>query len=188
MIKYESKEVYGSDRIMKINLQIKEKYQMERKPIKRNEHIVKLSRDHHASLLFCWKLRQGIKYHISAERLIKYVQYFWQHHLSIHFKEEEEFLFVPPHDEVVQKAIDDHQNIKIFVEQISLHGAESGNNVLMELADMVNDHVRYEERILFPHLEEKLSDQQLQKIGSEINKEPLTDNYEDNFWTKPASL
>jgi hemerythrin-like domain-containing protein len=161
---------------------------MERRPIKRNEHIVKLSRDHHASLLFCWKLRQGVKYHISADRLIKYVQYFWQHHFSIHFKEEEEFLFAPLHDKVVQKAIDDHQEIKIFIEQISLHGAESEDNVLLELAEMVNAHVRYEERILFPHLEVNLSDEQLEKIGREINSEPLLDNYGDNFWTKPASL
>jgi hemerythrin-like domain-containing protein len=161
---------------------------METKPLKRSEHIVKLSRDHHASLLFCWKLRQGIKYHISRERLIKYVQYFWQHHFSIHFREEEEFLFAPLKDEIVQKAMEDHQKIKAFIGQISFHRTEGSENVFLELAEMVNDHVRYEERVLFPHLEEKLSDEQLEKIGREINTEPLMDDYEDNFWTKPSSL
>ncbi len=161
---------------------------MERKPIKRNAHIVKLSRDHHASLLFCWKIRQGIKYHVALERLIKYIQYFWQHHFSIHFKEEEQFLFAPIKDEVVRKAIDEHQKIETFIENISLPGTENQKERMLEIAEMVNDHVRYEERILFPHLEKKLSDQQLEKIGREINTEPLLDNYEDNFWTKPASL
>jgi len=71
---------------------------MEKMPIKRNENIVKLSRDHHASLLFCWKLRQGIKYHSSIERMVKYVQYFWNQHFTPHFKEEEEFLFAPVKD------------------------------------------------------------------------------------------
>ncbi len=161
---------------------------MDIKPIKRTDHIVKLSRDHHASLLFCWKLRQGIKYHISAERLIKYVQYFWQHHFSIHFKEEEKFLFAPLKDDIVQKAIADHQKINTLIEQISFHETENEDDVLLELADLVNHHVRYEERILFPHLEKNLSEEQLEKISREINTEPLIDNYDDNFWTKPASL
>jgi hemerythrin-like domain-containing protein len=161
---------------------------MEKKPIKRNEHIVKLSRDHHASLLFCWKIRQGIKYHVEPDRIIQYVRYFWEHHFSIHFKEEEEFLFAPLKDEVVQKAIDDHEKIKIFIDQITVEGMESEDDILLELAEMVDQHVRYEERILFPHLEEKLSDEQLEAIGKQIDTAPLTDNYPDNFWTKSSSL
>lgn len=161
---------------------------MEKKPIKRNQHIVKLSKDHHATLLFCWKLRQGIKYHIAVERLIKYAQYFWEHHFSIHFKEEEEFLFKPLTDEVVQKAINDHQKIRTFIENITVEGMESEKDILLELAEIVDQHVRYEERILFPHLEEKLSGEQLATIGKQIGTEPLMDNYEDNFWTKSSSL
>ena len=160
---------------------------MEKKPIKRNEHIVKLSKDHHASLLFCWKLRQGIKYHVDIERLVKYVQYFWAHHFSAHFKEEEEFLFKPVQDEVVQKAIDDHQKIRIFIDQIGFSGTEK-ENALLELVELVDQHVRYEERILFPHLEKKLSDEQLEIIEKQINTEPWMDNYEDHFWTKSSSL
>jgi len=30
---------------------------MKTKPIKRNENIMKLSKEHHFSLLFCWKIR-----------------------------------------------------------------------------------------------------------------------------------
>lgn len=161
---------------------------MEKKPIKRNVNIVKLSKDHHASLMFCWKMRQGIKYHVAIERLIKYVQYFWAHHFSKHFKEEEEFFFKPLKDEVVQKAIDDHQKIKTFIDQVTFPGTENEEDILLELAEMVDQHVRYEERILFPHLEEKLSDEQLETIGKQINTEPLMDNYEDNFWTKSSSL
>ena len=50
---------------------------------------------------------------------------------------------------------------------------------------MVNDHVRYEERELFPHLERKLSKDQLGNIGKQIQKQyssSLTDHYEDEFW------
>jgi len=169
-----------------INLPKQFSYEMEKKPIRRNENIVKLSKDHHASLLFCWKLRQGIKYHVSAGRLIKYIQYFWAHHFLVHFKEEEEFLFKPVKDEVVQKAIEDHQKIKNFIDQVGFSGTEK-ENALLELVELVDHHVRYEERILFPHLEEKLSGEQLETIRKQINNEPWIDNYEDHFWTKSSS-
>lgn len=161
---------------------------MEKKPIKRNENIVKLSRDHHASLLFCWKIRQGIKYHAGLGRIIKYVRYFWEHHFSTHFKEEEEILFSQLKDDVVQKAVEDHRKIKTFIDQITLEGMESEEDILLELAETVDQHVRYEERILFPYLEEKLSEKQLETIGKQIDRAPLSDTYEDNFWTKSSSL
>ncbi len=161
---------------------------MKKKPIKRNENIVKLSKDHHATLLFCWKIRQGVKQHASTERMIKYAQYFWDHHFSSHFKEEEEFLFEPLKDEKVQKAIDDHQKIKTFINEISFPGTENQEDILLELADMVEEHVRYEERILFPHLENELSEEQLKNISKQISHEPLKDNYEDAFWIKNRSL
>lgn len=157
-------------------------------PIKRNENIVKLSRDHHASLLFCWKLRQGIKYHSSIERMVKYVQYFWNQHFTPHFKEEEEFLFAPLKDKTVNKAIEDHIHIKASVDEIINQGSENKQEKLSALADMVDEHVRYEERILFPHLEKKLTVEQLENIGSKIAGESLKDNYEDTFWIKPKSL
>jgi hemerythrin-like domain-containing protein len=161
---------------------------MEKMPIKRNENIVKLSRDHHASLLFCWKLRQGIKYHSSIERMVKYVQYFWNQHFTPHFKEEEEFLFAPVKDKTVNKAIEDHIHIKASVDEIINPGSENKQEKLSALADMVDEHVRYEERILFPHLEKKLTEEQLENIGNKIAGESLKDNYEDTFWIKPKSL
>jgi len=161
---------------------------MENKPVKRNQHIVKLSQDHHASLMFCWKIRQGIKYHVAAERMIKYIQYFWEHHFSSHFKEEEEFLFAPLHDEKIQKAINDHQKIKTSINEIAFPGSENQEDLLLELADMVDEHVRYEERILFPHIENELSEDELENIGKQIAEAPLKDNYEDAFWIRPKSL
>jgi hemerythrin-like domain-containing protein len=161
---------------------------MKNKPLKRNENLLKLSRDHHAGLLFCWKIRQGVKYHIETNRMIDYVKYFWDHHFATHFKEEEEFLFAPFNDKEVQKALDDHQKIKTFVEKVGVSGMEHEDDILLELADTIDDHIRYEERVLFPHLEERLSDQQLELIGEQIVDEPLTDNYEDEFWKKSSSL
>ena len=154
---------------------------METKPIKRNENIAKLSRDHHASLMFCWKLRQGIKREVDVKRMQDYVSYFLNQHFIPHFQEEEDILFTPIKDEKVQKAIDDHVIIKMKVADISQFGS---NEDLTALADLVDAHVRYEERILFPHLERELSDGQLEHIGQNLAEEAIKDNYEDEFWVK----
>lgn len=162
---------------------------MEKKPIKRNENIVKLSQDHHASLMFCWKLRQGVKYDVAVQRMTQYILYFWEHHFSFHFKEEEEFLFAPlVEDDKIQKAIEDHQKIKKIINEINVSGIENPPGILLELADMVDEHVRYEERILFPYLERALTQKQLENIGKQISSIPLRDSFQDNFWIKPMSL
>lgn len=161
---------------------------MKNKPIKRNENIVKLSRDHHASLLFCWKLRQGVKHHADVDRMVNYVSYFWTKHFAPHFREEEKFLFAPLKDDKVQKAIDEHKTIKGLINELAVKSSHGRESKLSELADTVDEHVRYEERVLFPHLESELSGEQLKHIGTWISDDPLLDTYEDAFWEKPVSL
>jgi hemerythrin-like domain-containing protein len=156
---------------------------MVKKPLKRSEHIKKLSREHHFSLLFCWKIRQGLKKEVATERIRKYIQYFWEHHLQPHFHEEEKILFAPVTDNPVKRAINEHKYIRLLIEYLG----DSKNNdrkTLMKIADMVDEHVRYEERELFPHLERKLTKEQLENIGSQIQKHhtSLQDEYEDQFW------
>jgi iron-sulfur cluster repair protein YtfE (RIC family) len=157
---------------------------MGEKPIKRNKNIAKLSRDHHASLMFCWKLRHGIKFQILPERMINYVTYFTTNHLNPHFKEEEEILFAPLKDDKVQRAINEHVLIKNIIQKIPDLSQENQIKELAALADLVDAHVRYEERILFPHLEKELTEEQLENIGKIIKDDPLKDNYPDDFWVK----
>jgi hemerythrin-like domain-containing protein len=157
---------------------------MENKPIKRNENIKKLSKDHHSGLLFCWKIRQGLKLEVEIERIKTYAGYFWINHLAAHFKEEEVILFAPLKDELVQKAIDDHKQIKHQLDELSESSGDDAKKGLLRLANLIDDHIRYEERILFPHLEKMLSDEQLEEIGRHLDAQlsPLADDFEDSFW------
>lgn len=160
---------------------------MEQQPIKRNKHILQLSKDHHFTLLFSWKIRQGLKHGVDTGRIKKYVQYFWSYDMQSHFREEEEILFMPVKDDKVQKAIDDHKQIKTQIDKILKPlSEEEASRQLLLLAAAVDDHVRYEERELFPHLEQTLTEAQLETIGEQLKKEPaLQDTYEDEFWIKP---
>jgi hemerythrin-like domain-containing protein len=158
---------------------------MVKKSVNRNEHIRKLSREHHFSLLFCWKIRHGLKMGVAIERICKYVQYFWQHHLQPHFQEEEKILFAPIKDKEVQRAITEHKYIRQLIEALGGYSKIDEQKSLTKIADAVEEHVRYEERELFPHLERKLRREQLENIGNLIQKHypsSLQDQYEDQFW------
>lgn len=158
---------------------------MEQKPIKRSGYLLQLSKDHHFTLLFCWKIRQGLKLGVDAERMKKYVAHFREHDMEPHFSEEEQILFAPLNTGEVQKAISEHQNIRQLTSRVLQLNGTDALEQLEALANMVDAHIRYEERELFPYLEKNLSPDQLQAIGHELQKHPpLKDDYTDAFWIK----
>ena len=154
------------------------------KPFKRSQHIKKFYSGHHMNLLFCWKIRQGLKAGVALNRVCKYVAYFWQQHLQWHIKDEEKILFSHLKDRRVQKALNEHKLISAQVQDVINDSENNKRKSLTKLADMVDDHIRYEERILFHHLEMKLNKEQLENIGTQIHKQrsSLQDEYEDQFW------
>ena len=159
---------------------------MNKKPIKRNENILKLSKEHHFSLLFCWKIRQGLKARTDSSRIIKYVQYFKTNFLLPHFSEEEIFLFSALNDKPVERAIEQHKEIKNLLDELSNSAENNSTKQLEKLANLVDEHVRYEERELFPHIEKTLTYEQLEAIGKKLNDSDalLKDLYDDDFWNE----
>ena len=158
---------------------------MEKKPIKRSKHIVILSREHHTGLLFCWKIRQGLKKEVNTSRIQKFACYFWNAHLASHFREEEELLFNKVNDDFCRLALQQHQEIRVLINQVKANAPTP--ELLTHLADSVDNHIRFEERELFPHLEKVLDEQELINIGAalaESHAAPDKDNFQDEFWVK----
>jgi iron-sulfur cluster repair protein YtfE (RIC family) len=152
--------------------------------MKRHEGITTLSREHHFGLLFCWKIRQGIKKQVLLERIKHYVKYFWDNHLSQHFQDEERLLFATIQNSICDQAIAEHQHIRRMVETISSEDPVSPDG-LHSLADSLEKHIRFEERTLFPQIENELSDEALMEIGLRLtlsHEVVLKDNYPDEFW------
>ncbi|RYY14781.1 MAG: hemerythrin domain-containing protein [Chitinophagaceae bacterium] len=152
--------------------------------MKRHESIVLLSREHHFGLLFCWKIRQGIKKQVLPERMQSYVKYFWDNHLLKHFVEEETILFTASQDDLVSQAIADHRHIRQLVEDTNL-GKPVKPEQFKSIADALDDHIRFEERVLFPHLEKELPEIKLIELGNrlqQLHQAPEDDNYVDEFW------
>ena len=152
--------------------------------MKRHESIVALSREHHFGLLFCWKIRQGLKKQVQPERMEPYVKYFWENHLFRHFNEEENLLFASLKDSLVEQAISDHKHIQQLVEEIILQKPVQADQLAL-LATAIDTHIRFEERTLFPHLEKELPEDKLVALGNQLqllHQTPEEDSYEDEFW------
>ncbi len=156
---------------------------MEVTPIKRHENIKWLSKEHHFGLLACWKINKGISLGIEIDRIKKYIIFFWENNLQQHFKEEEELLFNVINDDKINQAIEQHKSVR---EKINvLYNGLADTLLLQQLAIELNEHIRYEERILFPFLEKALPQNRLQQIGAALDgshNHHYTENYPDEFW------
>jgi hemerythrin-like domain-containing protein len=150
--------------------------------VKRHKSIIPLSKDHHLGLLCCWKIRQGIRKNIAADRIRAYVLYFWETHLVKHFYEEEQLLFNKIQDPLNQQAITEHQELQSVADEIT--GPATFKN-LNTFADLLEKHIRFEERVLFPYLETIFPEEELQLIGEQLEKlhsTTATDDFDDEFW------
>lgn len=149
--------------------------------MKRNKNIVSLSQDHHFGLLCGWNVKKGIKNNISYERIRKYINFYWHTHLHEHFKAEEEILFPLGKHEYIDQALGEHIEIKELIEAIN----QVEEVTLLELfADLITKHIRFEERILFPYLEETLDENTLNEVGKKLDTihHDTEEEYEDEFW------
>lgn len=162
---------------------------MSDKPIKRSNEIMPLSREHHYSLLFSWKIQRGLNNGTELTRIIKYVDYFLENNLRHHFDREEKILFNHfPNHPLVLRALNEHKEAMDMMAFLNTgKGSEEEKRVQLDkLATLIIDHVRMEERELFPDLERRLSPEDLKKAGDvlhEMTISSIQDNdYADEFW------
>jgi len=158
-------------------------------PIKRHQSLVSFSKDHHFGLLLVWKIRQGIAKKIEPERIGSYVRFSFDEDLRIHFKEEEELMFnkLPIEDPLRQQAEKEHALIYELVQKIQED--KLNQNLLVEFSNILEGHIRFEERILFNHLQNTLPAPELATISTyEGTKSGDIDaRWTDKFWlNKPA--
>ena len=154
-------------------------------PLKRSQQLAPLSREHHDGLLFAWKIKQGIEKKATLEAMRNYTLWFWRHHIKPHFFQEEKILIptMPAHHPLAVKLQEDHDHIRELVLGLD---AEADKRTLIILCDLLNTHIRFEERELFPYLEKILTPEQLDHIFEQLEKHPVhcEQEWKDEFWVK----
>lgn len=158
------------------------------KPIKRSVQLQPLSREHHEGLLFVWKIRQGLSNKTPLEKLKNYTGWYWRHHIRPHFFQEEKLLmpFMPAEYPLAVQMKKEHDYIRELILGID---QEADRQDFTRLTNLLETHIRFEERELFQYLEEHLSTEQLTTIFEQLEKHPVSfeEEWKDHFWVSKES-
>ncbi len=150
---------------------------MKQQGLKRHPSLQDLSRDHHTALIYARKLRrsaQGEENAGSPAEVAKRFLQFWDQEARLHFREEEEVLLpiyachvLPSQDEKVQQMLDDHAWFRDAVLELrrKLSTGENLKDLLGEVGQRLQDHVRMEERELFERIQDVLTPEDLADVG-----------------------
>ncbi len=151
-------------------------------PIKRHDALQPISREHHFGLLLCWKIQKAASKNLSAERVFKYVRFAFETELLPHFHLEEKVVFTVLGNDhpMVKQALEEHQRLEYLITQ-----AEVSNQTLEEIRVLLNDHIRFEERILFQKIQEVATEEAYEKMivaHDNHDKAKPGGSWEDEFW------
>jgi len=145
--------------------------------MKRDQRLVRLSREHTHALLLAQRLTRGLPDASDEEAAAYYSTTiaFWSAGLLPHFRAEGECLLarlirhVPLDDERVKRLQSDHLQIEGFIASMrDTPDMAERRRWLAEFAEAMRTHVRWEEETLFPSTEEMLEDSELDAVGGEL--------------------
>lgn len=145
--------------------------------MKRSRELRPLSAEHHQALLVAFQLRKGLEGHPEAAGaprdlpgLVSLARRFEEQVFRPHAAAEEELLghHLPPGDLARLRA--EHGELKGLADLARRSGPAEARGALAAFADLLERHVRWEERELFPEAERTLGGEALAVIGGELER------------------
>lgn len=146
----------------------------------RHPSLVPLSHDHHHGLalaLRCRKQALGQIRPMGAQGLrerAKEFHTFFSNNLVRHFRAEEQILFpligslVPESQSIIDRLLKDHEEIRTANKRLE---SETGlGKLIFDLGDLLERHIRTEERELFPLFERHVGVTEAEGAAEEIRK------------------
>lgn len=148
-------------------------------PLKRHEALKNLSREHHDGLIFALRLQKGVVKKADFQEMEEYATWFWNHHLIPHIEMEEKHLF-PRVEEgltLVKEAKRQHRELKALF-QIKSKDYED----FTAIYELLQKHIRFEERELFNWIQEELNENQLAEFHAIHNSQQACEVWSNPFW------
>ncbi|WP_186578468.1 hemerythrin domain-containing protein [Aquibacillus kalidii] len=143
--------------------------------MKRHEALHPLSHHHHHALVMAQQLKKADE-NSSIQEMTRQVIDFWQTDGEDHFRDEEEVLLplYAQYESVDQDSIRDmliqHVQIRSLVQQI--RGKQRPNlDTFRKLGEILNDHVRLEERVIFPMIEKAVPENYLFQANGRFHRD-----------------
>ena len=146
----------------------------------RHPSLIPLSQDHHHGLALALRCRKQALGQIKPmgaaglrERAKEFLD-FYTSNLEAHFRAEEEVLFpalhsaIPATGSVIEELVREHVEIRQIIPRLD---AGTGlAKLIFDLGDLLERHIRREERELFPLFEQHIQGSQAEMIGEELKK------------------
>lgn len=142
---------------------------------RRHDSLIPLTHDHHHALAQARRLNDLAALEDETQRrnaANDFVNFYLGRALR-HFREEEELFFAPLVDdptarELVVRAVSDHLRLHSMVRRVKrqLTDGEVDPQLLSQIADLLTEHVRFEEQELFPLVEERVPEEELVDLAS----------------------
>jgi hemerythrin-like domain-containing protein len=143
--------------------------------ISRHETLIPLTHDHHHALAQARRLHDVSKMADITERRNRandFLDFYFGRAIR-HFHEEEELFFAPLVDDpragdLIVRAVVDHLRLHALVRMIKrqLTDGEADQETLGEISRILTEHVRFEEKELFPLIERLIPEDQLQDLAT----------------------
>jgi hemerythrin-like domain-containing protein len=149
-------------------------------PAKRHPSLIPLSHDHHHGLVLAFRLRAGLprnrKPSDSSQEQAEDTSRFFHDNLVAHFHAEEEALFpalrtcAPQASVLLDTLAAEHSEMRAQVENLTPASPDkiTLQTKLKVFGDLLERHIRREERELFPLYEANISEAEATSIGAEI--------------------
>lgn len=139
--------------------------------MKRIEQLLKLSREHHQSLVMAKRISAIADTGNNKELLeaIETVKNYYNDELEQHFQHEERTIFAPifkeyqEHIGIATSLLKEHGYIRMLIPKMTLETAQKD---LAEFGSILKTHTRIEERELFTLIEELFSEEQLNAVSN----------------------
>ena len=162
--------------------------------MKRHPTLRPLSREHHRALL-CWReldqqlgMRRGANLRTATVALQRY----WSSRFSSHMADEETLLLGLLSDALRSRLLAEHDTLRSLFCSLDDMLDSNGSLTIDDLASLgttLRAHIRWEERVLFPHLQSHVSTDALRFIGDRLRgrmvyEDAHFDAFDDNVSTR----
>jgi hemerythrin-like domain-containing protein len=145
--------------------------------VRRSSQLKPFSSEHHHALLVVFQLKQALAGHAESagaprdlQGLVALVKRFDDQVMRTHTRTEEDVLseYLAPGD--AQRLRSEHQELARLVESVRRQGPTEQRSSLASFAALLERHVRWEEREIFPYAEGHLDADTLADIGGEVER------------------
>ncbi|HEY5638843.1 MAG TPA: hemerythrin domain-containing protein [Dehalococcoidia bacterium] len=159
---------------------------------RRHDSLIPLSREHHSALVMAMRIDREVPDadEASVRDVYNTLTSFWEQGLLPHFRAEGECLLarlvchVDVEDEKVRRTNRDHVCMAALVARMrGTNDVESQRKLLLEFAETIRTHIRWEEEVLFDETERLLTEPELGALGADIVDRVGNGNaWEERVW------